>query len=75
MSKLLRGIVKLHSIDRFAFLIICPLVTIFQIILIITFIKYEVFKHSPEDVIFSLIIVEGFLNLIFFFNACSFQLI
>jgi tellurite resistance protein TehA-like permease len=59
---LLRGIVILHDIDRYVFLVFCPIAIVIQIIFILTFLKYKLLKNTPEDIIFALIIVQMVLG-------------
>lgn len=51
-----RNILELHIIDRYVFLIVCPVVMICHFIIILTFVKYGLLKYSPEDVIFAILI-------------------
>lgn len=69
-----RNILELHIIDRYTFLIVCPIVMICHFIIILTFVRYKLLKHSPEDVVFAILIAEGLLNMSLFSNASKLSL-
>lgn len=56
-------------IDRYVFLITGPVFAFFQVVILSTFIKYRLIHHSPEDVIFVLVISELAMNISYFSSA------
>lgn len=66
-----RNIVELRDIDRYAFLIGSPLILPLQGILILTFLKYRLYRSSPLDIILLCFVSELILNLCFISNASN----
>jgi hypothetical protein len=46
-SPSVRNIIELHEIDKYTFLVTCPIVLLFQAVLIAAMLKYRMLGHSP----------------------------
>lgn len=59
----------LHEIDRYLFVIICPLTLLATSFIIYTFVKYPGTRNSPGDLLFGLSICEFCLNCHWFMSG------
>lgn len=65
------GVLILHEIDRYLYMIICPITLCASSFIIFTFIKYPGIRNSPGDLLLAISLCEFLLNLHWFISSIT----
>ena len=71
---LARNILILHDLDRYFFLVLCPLILIFQLMILYTYLTNTRLLAKPGNIFFGVVIIETCLNLLLFIFASTYSL-
>jgi hypothetical protein len=61
----------LHDVDRYLFLVLCPIVFTLQILILCIYRKYSQLMQKPKNVFFGIVVFELLINLHFFTTASN----
>ena len=61
----------LHDVDRYLFLVLCPMVFSLQILILCIYKKYSQLMQKPKNVFFGIVVFELLINLHFFTTASN----
>lgn len=61
----------MHNIDRFAFLVACPVLLVFQVLFLVTYRRSSQLLAKPGNIFCGLVVIELALNVHLLANAST----